>query len=216
MNTGIPDPRWKGLYRIGGISSLLISILIIVAITAYFIWPYQPGFTTVEDIFSTLQTDKLSGLMALDFFMLVVTLITLPLFLALYVALKQVNESYTLIALVIGLISCVLILTVRPIAEMTYLSNQYAAATTDTARSQYLAAGEALTALFNGTAWMLYMLFFGISQLIYCLLMLKTTTFGKTTAYLGIVLTVGMASIIPGIGVYINLLTIVFSIKIFI
>ena len=207
MEHGVPDPRWKDLYKTGGISSLLISVLIIVAITVYFIWPYQPGFATVAEIFSTLQNDKLGGLMSLDFFMVVATIITIPLFLALYVALKQVNESFALIALVFGLISCTLILTVRPIAEMFYLSSQYAAATTDTARGQYLTAGETLTTLFNGTAWILYMLLFGISQLIFCLLMLRTTVFGRTTAVLGIILSIGMASVIPGIGVYINLLT---------
>ena len=145
--------------------------------------------------------------MSLDFFMVVVTIITIPLFLALFVALKQDNESFALIALAFGLISCTLILTVRPIAEMFYLSNQYAAATTDAAKSQYLTAGETLTSLFNGTAWILYMLLFGISQLISCLLMLRSTAFSQATAILGIILSAGMASIIPGIGVYINLLT---------
>jgi multisubunit Na+/H+ antiporter MnhB subunit len=38
------DPRWKDLYRIGGIASLLLAGLIAFAVIAYFIWPYTPGF----------------------------------------------------------------------------------------------------------------------------------------------------------------------------
>ena len=61
------------------------------------------------------------------------------------------NESYALLALVLGLIAAVLIVPARPISELFSLSELYAAATTDAARSQYLAAGEAILALFDGT-----------------------------------------------------------------
>ena len=47
---------------------------------------------------------------------------------------------------------------------MLSLSNHYYAATSDAARSQYVAAGEALAALFNGTAWLLYMVLQGIAR----------------------------------------------------
>jgi hypothetical protein len=43
----------------------------------------------------------------------------------------------------------------------------------DGARNQYLAAGEALSALFNGTTWILYYITFGIELLVSSLLMLK-------------------------------------------
>ena len=189
------NQRWADLYKVGGICGVLMSVLTILAIVIYFIWPYKPGLASAADIFATIQNNKLNGLMSLDFFMVVITVITIPFFLALYVALKEVNESYALIALVFGLVSCIVIIPARPIAEMFYLSNQYAAATTDAARSQYLSAGEALSALFNGTAWMIYFITFGIDALISSLLMLQTQAFGKTTAYLGIFMNIGVLSI---------------------
>jgi len=73
--------------------------------------------------------------------------LTIPFFVAIYVSTKKANESYALLALVFGLISCILVFFMRPIAEMFYLSGQYATATTEAARNQYLAAGEALSAL---------------------------------------------------------------------
>jgi hypothetical protein len=190
------EVRWKDLYNIGGVCGILISALIVLAIVIYFIWPYQPGLTSPANIFTTIQTNKLSGLMSLDFFMLVLTFFVVPFFLALYVATKDANESYALIALVFGLISCVLAFIMRPIAEMFYLSGQYAAATTEVARNEYLAAGEALSALFNGTAWILYFITFGVELLITSVLMLRVKAFGKTTTYLDIFLTIGLFSVL--------------------
>lgn len=189
------EPRWKDLYIIGGVCGVLMTVLTLIAIIIYFIWPYQPGLTSPLDIFNTIQDNKLAGLMALDFFMVVITIITIPFFLALYVALKEVNESYALIAVVFGMLSCIVVLNVRPIAEMFYLSAQYTEATTDAARSRYLAAGEALSALFNGTAWIVYFISFGVDAFISSLLMLKTKAFSKTTAYMGIFMNVGLLSI---------------------
>lgn len=187
--------RWKDLYIIGGICGILTSILIALAIVIYFIWPYQPGLTSPSEIFSTIQANTFKGLMSLDFMMVIATFFLIPFFLAVYISTKHVNESYALIALVFGLISCVLAFFMRPIAEMFYLSGQYAAATTDALRSQYLAAGEALSAIFNGTAWILYFISFGIELLISSLLMLKIEAFKKITAWLGIFQTIGIFSI---------------------
>jgi len=186
-NTEIADPRWKDLYYIGGIASLLLAGLIAFAVIAYFIWPYTPGFASTEDIFAALQTDRLGALFSLDVMMLVTMPIDILLLTALYVALKRVNESYALIALVLGLISIALLIPTKPLAELVFLSKQYAAATTETARSQYLAAGEALLTLAGGTAWINFSLFSNISFLLSSLLMLRSQNFGKATAYIGIV-----------------------------
>ena len=205
--TVLADPSWKDLYIIGGVSCFVFVALILVAVIAYFIWPYTPGFTTVEDIFRTLHDNRIGGLISLDFFMVAGALMSIPIELALYVALKQVNKSYALIALVLVLFSIALCFQSRPIAEVVYISDQYTAATTDLARSQYLSAGEALLAHFNGTAWILYTILGGISGLIFSLLMFRSRIFGKLTAYTGIVLSVaGLGVFIPVIGIPLSLL----------
>ena len=187
QSTRMVESRWRDLYRIGGVSSLLLAGLVAFAVIAYFIWPYTPGFASTETIFVTLNTDKLGALFSLDVMMLVTAPIDILLFIALYAALKRVNESYTLIALVLGLMAIALLIPTKPLAELVFLSEQYAAATTEVARSQYLVAGEALLTLASGTAWIIFSLFSNISFLLSSLLMLRSTDFGKATAYIGIV-----------------------------
>lgn len=201
------DPRWQDLYRIGGISSLLIAALVILAIAAFFIWPFKPGFTSTGSIFAALHTDRLGGPMSLDLPLLVIVLVNVLPLLALYVTLKQVNESYALIALVLGLISILALIPSRPIAELVSLSEKYAAATSEAAKNQYLAAGESLHALFNGTGWMVYTILGGISTLIFSLLMLRSRVFSHMTAYIGLVNVIGGLGIfIPVIGIPLSLL----------
>jgi hypothetical protein len=201
MNIETKYPRWKELYKIGAIAAIVSEIVLIIGIVAVFFYPFAPGNESTQSIFSLLQKDKLSGLISLDFHLVLGNLFGIFLFLALYVSLKQVNESYALIALVLGLVADVLIIPARPIFELFSLSGSYASATTEVAKSQYLAAGDALLSLFNGTSWLLNTLLGGISLLISSLLMLRSNIFSKSTAYVGIITNVVVCLFfIPGIG----------------
>jgi len=195
------DPRWKDLYKVGGVTTVVLEVLIAFGVIAFLIWPYSPGYTSTENIFTAIQNDRLGGLMALDFLLFVSNLFGILLFLALYVSLKRVNESYALIALALGLFAAVLIVPARPISELFSLSDLYAAATTDAARSHYLAAGEALLALFNGTAMFVNTFLGGVSLLISSFLMLRSNVFSKSTAYVGIITNIAVCGFfLPGIG----------------
>ncbi len=201
-------PRWRDLYRIGGIAAIGFEILIILGGIAFVIWPYLPGQAPTEGIFRAIQDNRLGGLMALDFLLLLSNLLGILFFLALYVSLKPVNESYALIALVLGLVAAVLIVPARPISELLSLSDLHAAAATDAARSQYLAAGEALLALFNGTAFLVNTSFGGISLLISSFLMLRSNAFSKPAAYVGIATNIAVCCFfVPVIGTYLLFLS---------
>ncbi len=202
------DSRWKDLYRIGAIACSTFPVFILFAMIAYFIWPYAPGNTSVEQIYAELNSNRLGGLVSLDLSVVLLMPVFLFEILAVYAALKDVNESYALIALVFGIMGVVLWITSKPLVEMTYLSDQYAAATSEAAKSYYLAAGEALAAVSSGTAWMVSQVFISISGTISSLLMLRSRFFGKATAYIGLALAIlGICFWIPVIGAGLSLLS---------
>jgi hypothetical protein len=196
-----PEPRWRDLYRLASIASILVAAAVIFAIAAYFIWPYQDSSNAMESIFHSLQTERLGGLFSLDLVMLLITPVNLLMFLAIYTALKQVNASYALVALVLIIIAVVLVIQCRPLIEMVILSDKFTAANSAVEKAHYLIAGETLHAYFSGTAWVIQTIFFMIAGLIFSLLMLRVNYFGKATAWLGIFNSiVGMGFFLPKIG----------------
>jgi hypothetical protein len=196
------DPRYKTLYRLGSIASLLIAVFIVLAIGAYLIWPYTANATTVEAIFSLLQTDRLGALISLDVSMLVIGPISMLLYLALYAALRQVDASVALIALVLNLLAVGLIIVCRPLVELVMLSDQYAAAADASEQMRLLAAGEVLRAQLDGTAWAMQTAFFMLAGLLNSSLMLRTPFFSKATAWLGIgISAIGLGFFLPAIGI---------------
>lgn len=201
LNAEPPDPRWKDLYRLGGIASIVIALSIAFAIVAYFIWPYKGNITSIDAIFTLLQTDRLGGLISLDISMLLIAPINILMFLAIYAALRQVDEAMALVALALALMAVGLVIVCRPLVELTLLSDKYAAATDAAEKMRYLAAGEALRAQLDGTAWMMQTVFFMFAGLINCALMLRTGFFAKATAWLGIAVSaIGLGFFLPEIG----------------
>lgn len=182
------DPQWRDLYRVATVAAVGVTLLVIIAIVVFFIWGYAPREVPTAEILDTLQTNLVGALFSLDLVLLITQLIMVAPLLALYVVLRPVNPSYALIALALGLISVVLSIVARPITELVYLSDQYSAATSEAARSQYLAAAETLVAIFDGTAWMIYTVFLALSTLITSVLMLDSPHFTRLTAWIGIAL----------------------------
>jgi hypothetical protein len=203
------DPHWRDLYKAAGVAAVVSEIVIILGLVTYFIWPYAPGTESTETILLNLQSNTLGTLISLDLFLFIGNLFSILLFLALYISLKTVNESYALIALAVGLIAVVFLIPARPLLELYSLSGQYVAATTEAAKSHYLAAGEALLASFDGVGWFLNTFLGGLSLLVSSILMLRSNIFSKATAYVGIVSNVAVCSFfIPVIGIFLLFLSV--------
>ena len=177
-------------------------------LVTYFIWPYSPGRLSTEDIFLLLHKNPLGGMISLDLFLLIGNLFSVFLFLALYFSLKPVNESYALITLAVGLIGLVLLIPARPIPELLSLSKAYSATTSQAERSQLLASGGALLALFGGIGWFLNTLLGGLSLVVSSILMLRSSVYGKATAWVGIITNIAACGFfIPVIGTFLLFLS---------
>lgn len=201
------DPYWRWLYRIGGAAALFAAAMIPIQLTVFIIWG-QPE--TALGWFTLFEDSKLAGLLAFELLLVISTALGIATTLALYVALRGVNESLMAIALVVGLLEAVAFIMARPAFEMLYLSERYAAATTDAQRAMFLGAGEAMLATFNGTAFHLSINFFSIYFLIVSIVMLRSHIFGRVIAYLGILAALfNWALYVPQIGIFLSILSIV-------
>jgi hypothetical protein len=199
------DGRWQWLYKIGAVAALLTLVIIPFSVIAFFIWPSFP-----DDILVVIQEDWFAGLMSLDFLYLLGNFFAFPFFLVLYVTLREVDESWALIALTLGLLGLVGIFLARPIPEMFAISEKYATAATDAERAIYQTTGEAMLGHFHGMAYHAHYILGSLSLLISSILMLQSDTFSRATAYVGIVTNIVVFGLyVPQIGVYLSLLSVV-------
>lgn len=200
------DPRWRWLYRVGGAAALFGVVIIPIQLAVFVAWG-QPD--SVLGWFGLFEDNRLAGLLAFELLFVVNAVVGIATTLALYVALRRVNESLMVIALVLGLVEAMAFVVARPVLEMLYLSDQYAAATTDAQRATLLAAGEAMLATFDGTAFHVGYNLFSVYFLIVSIVMLQSNIFGKVTAYTGIVAAIlNWGLYVPGIGLLLSALSV--------
>lgn len=183
----------KTLLRIGGVVLLIAALVFRRNISAEIsLFGAQVPPSAAGDWFALLQSSRLLGLAFLNLFDLVNYALLGLAFLALYAALKQVNESSMKIAVSLGFVGVAVYFASNQAFSMLTLSDRYAAATTDAQRTMYLAAGEALLAINNpgavyqGTGIYLSLLLVTLAGLMISVVMLQSGIFSKVTAYIGI------------------------------
>lgn len=203
------DAAWKPLYKVGGVAALIVAVFIPVQVILFIGWPPP---SSVAGYFTLFQNNRLLGLIDLDLLMIVDELMMVPMLLALYIALRRASPSAMLLATTFGLIAVVLYCVSREATfTMSALSDQYAVATTEAQKSIYLAAGQTMLAIFNGTAFDIYYILGAVSSLITSVVMLRSKLFSRATAYVGIVTSVLM--LVPPtvgmIGLILSLLSLV-------
>jgi hypothetical protein len=186
-NTEIADARWRNLYRLGGIASITILVIMLISVVGYIAWSNAAGVTPTLEIFNLIQTNIWAAFIALDLGLSVGNLVSIFVYLALYVALRRVSETFALIALVLSLVAIAALIAARPLFEIFTLSDLYMAAVTETERGFYLAAGESLLVQFHGAAWHTYMFLGSVASLINAILMLRSPSFSRALAYAGVV-----------------------------
>jgi hypothetical protein len=177
--------NWKLLYRIGAVAPFVTLSFYSIQMLAMVFGGADPA--TIEDYVSLLQCNLALGLLylnALDIFSIA---FLGTMFLALCVALRQVDRSYIAIAAFFALLGTTTFVVPRvAMLSLVPLSARYATATTEMQRIVLLAAMETLGSLGVATSRTIGFLFLTVASLIISGVMLKSTTFGKVTAYVGI------------------------------
>jgi hypothetical protein len=186
------ETAWKPLYKVGAVAALAVIAIIVIQAPIFILYP-QP--TTVMGHFTQFQSNKLLGLLDLDLMLILGQACSVLILLALYAALRRASPSLMTIALTLGLGGIALFFAVNPTFSMLYLSDQYAAATTEAQRATLLTAGEALWANYNGTAFGLFFVLGGIAYMLIAAVMLRSGVFSKTTAAVGMLM--GVMMLVP-------------------
>lgn len=143
------DPGFRSLYKIGGISAL---ILVVITLGEVVFFTFYPQPETVQGWFALFRYSTVLGLVDFWGLEIIMYILFIPVFLALYHLLRKVNHGLMAIALIFVLIGAgVFFVTNNPFTMLT-LSSKYAAASTEVQRSALLAAGEAVLANTNQRA----------------------------------------------------------------
>ena len=175
---------WKVLYRTGAAAVLISAVFIAIQVAVFLVWP-PPIRGTVADWFTLLHDHRLAGLVDLDLLLVADNVLLIPILLALYVALRRAYPSVVLIAAALGLVGVPMYLASNPAVQMAALSDQYAAATTDVERTTAVAAGKAMLAMWQGTAFHTAYILGSVAGVLFGVVMLRSRAFSRPTGVAG-------------------------------
>jgi hypothetical protein len=191
--TSLTDHSWNELYRVGGAAALAAVVVVIIeAFLLYVVWP--PPSTTLG-LLNLFQSNRLAGLLDKALLDVVVSALLFPVFLALYVALREAKKTWVTVATPLALAGIAAWWATNQSFNLLFLSEQYAAATTDAQRSQLLASAQAVNAIDQyGMFYSMGFMLVAVAGLLISIAMLRSSVFGRATAWVGVVsnlLTIG-------------------------
>jgi hypothetical protein len=178
---------WKSLYRLGAVAALILIVYSLITMVIVVTLGGPPA--SAQEVMTLLQTDRLVGLLRLD----VLTLMAVPLyyllFLGGYAALSSTHRAYALLAAGLGSAGVTLFLAAPAVIPWLTLSDKYAGATTEAQRTLLLAAGEATLAsdMWHGSSPLLGGILMQAGLVLLSVVMLRSPSFARPTAYVGIV-----------------------------
>lgn len=201
---------WTGLFRLAGTSAILQVAIVILQLIVFVTTP-PPLEGTVLDWFYLFLKNPAIGLIDFEFLLVIYTILSIPIVLALYILLRQVSPSWMAMFLILSVLGIMCFIAARPAFEMLYLSQAYASAVTDNQRAVLLAAGEANLATFHGTAFYVSYILGTLTGLMISLVMLRSSIFSKATAYVRIASSIcDFGLFLPLIGMFISILSVLF------
>lgn len=177
-------PKWKNLYKLTGILSIVMSILIPLQIVIFLISPHPE---TIEGWFEMFHNNWLLGLIHMDLIYIIDNVIVAIIYLSLYFILKERNESLMAVAMLLGFLGLSAYFASNVAFEMLSISSQYYDATAGTDKSTFIAAGHLLISNWKGTAFDVYYVLNAITLLILSFVMLRSKVFSRKTAVIGLV-----------------------------
>lgn len=154
------------------------------------------------------ERNALVGLLSMDLLLMHDYLLLLPIYLALWVALRHRAEGPLALGVFLALVTVPIYFASNPALEMLSLSGKHAAASTEEARAFYAAAGQALVETYQGTAFHVSYVVGSSAGTLLSVAMLRSPAFGRVAGWAGILgYVVGLGLYIPDIGLLLSVLS---------
>lgn len=184
------ESHWRTIYQFGAIFTFFALCFIILDMVLGMMTGGDLTAVphTAVDRYYQLRDHRLLGLYNLDLLNLIIQLLMIPSFFALYAAHRKVKKGGALLSLCIFLIGTAVFLTSNTALTMLELSKSYFTTTSEVQKSLLAAAGEAMLAkgahgslgVFVGFALI------PIANLLMSMVMFRSHVFNSLTASLGI------------------------------
>jgi len=191
-----PDGNW--IYRVGGLSGLVLGIgyLLTIPVTTIAAGGFPPPGVEARLAFFA---EHAAGWWAVTGLMVFTDLLYVPFFLALYQALKGFNKYMMLLALACAGLFVALDLAVTWTAtpSLIILGGNYAAATSDAQRAITVAAAGYPSVIYDFPLGGIYVIFMPALGLLLASLVMLKGIFSKVLAYVGVI--AGISGILAGI-----------------
>ncbi|HWR67271.1 MAG TPA: DUF4386 family protein [Bellilinea sp.] len=185
------ESQWKLLFRIGATAGIAQLLIMVIQLVVFSVWPPP---TSAASFFALFERNWLLGLLSLDLLYILNNMLLIPIYLALYVALKRTNESAMLLALILGLVGISAYFSSSVAFEMLSLSGQFTTAD-GPSRSILLSSGQTLLEMYKGSAFDVYYVLNAAALLILAFVMRRSPVFTRVTAAWGIA--AGILMIVP-------------------
>ncbi len=199
---------FSGLYKTGGVTALILVAIPLIQLVVFIVAP-PPVEGTAADWLALFQQNAILGLLGFEFLLIIYSLLSIVLSLALFAVLWPAARSISALFLITSLVGAVAFVMARPAFEMLYLSRQLTVAATDAQKAAILAAGEAMVAGFHGTAYWVSYILGSITGFLTGAAILRAGVFGKLSAYLRILSGIfDFGIFIPGVGLFISVFSV--------
>ena len=181
----------RNIYILGGITTIiaLTGILLDVVIGTITGGDLTALPQTAIERFTEFQQRAWKGLYHLDLLNIIIQMILIPSWFALYAAHRNVNKAFGLLALIVFLFGSVIMVANNTALPMLELSNKYFATSIESQKVLYAAAGESMLAFGAHGSAGIFLGFFipNIANLMISVVMLKGAIFSKLNSWFGII-----------------------------
>jgi len=184
------EKQWESIYITGGIAAIIalavLSADVVIGIISGGNLAALPH--TAIERFAQFHDNKLMGLYNLDLLNLIIQIILIPAYFALYAVHRNVNKAWGFLALVIFLFGSVILVANNTALPMLELSRKYYSSTSEQQKVLYAAAGEAMLAQGAHGSPGIFIGFFipNIANMVISFVMLRGRIFSKLNSWAGI------------------------------